>query len=104
MKIDLFKVMLYTTLLTAFSFVSAKEKSISTLTNTQNYYNSQDGRNPKIDNPIKGMTTFLFFPMCPAKDKKMADNIFALVEKKLSAYGQVNKPRILVQNRSRRGY
>jgi hypothetical protein len=35
--------------------------------------------------------------MCPAKDKKMADHIFALVEKKLSSYGQVTKPRILVQ-------
>jgi hypothetical protein len=97
MKIDLFKIMLYTSLLTAFSFVSAKEENISTLTNTHNYYNSQDGRNPEIDNPIKGLTTFLFFPMCPAKDKKMADNIFALIEKKLSAYGQVNKARIFVQ-------
>lgn len=97
MKIDLFKVMLYTSLLTAFSFLSAKEKNISALTKNQNHYNAQDRRNPEIDNPIKGLTTFLFFPICSAKDKKMADNIFALVEKKLSAYGQVNKAKILVQ-------
>ena len=59
-------------------------------------YNDQDRPSPLIDNPVKGLSRFLFFPMTPAKDKAMADRIFTLVEKKLSALGQVNKTSILV--------
>ena len=36
-------------------------------------YNIQDRPSPNIDNPLKGMSKFLFFPMSPAKDKAMAD-------------------------------
>ncbi|MEI8329850.1 MAG: hypothetical protein WCG14_07635 [Chlamydiia bacterium] len=59
-------------------------------------YNIQDRPSPNIDNPLKGMSKFLFFPMSPAKDKAMADRIFALAEKKLSALGQVNRTKTLV--------
>ncbi|MCX6989768.1 MAG: hypothetical protein NTX49_01690 [Chlamydiae bacterium] len=97
MKIALLKITLYTLLISAFGSVSAEDIRISPIEKTQNYYNVQDRPNPEIDNPTKGLTSFLFFPMCPAKDKKMADNIFALVEKKLTSYGQVNKTRILVE-------
>lgn len=82
--------------LTAFSALAQAEVKPTTK-QSQSSYNIQDRPNPEIDNPIKGLTSFLFFPMYPAKDKKMADNIFALVEKMLSQYGQVNKTKILVE-------
>ena len=59
-------------------------------------YNIQDRPNPNIDNPLKGLSQFLFFPMYPAKDKPMADRIFALIEKKLNGFGKVNKPKLIV--------
>lgn len=69
--------------------------------NMQAFYNIQDRPNPQTDNPLKGISNFLFFPMYPAKDKKTADDLFALIEKKLSQYGIVNHTKILVQTDQR---
>lgn len=97
MKIALFNVSLCALVISTFSSLFAEDVKMSPIVKTQNSYNIQDRPNPEIDNPIKGLTNFLFFPMYPAKDKKMADNIFVLVGKKLSQYGQVNQTKILVQ-------
>lgn len=60
-------------------------------------YNRQDRENISFDNPLKGFSKFLFFPMIPTGSKKSAEHLMKLVESKLQKYGQVNKSKILIQ-------
>jgi hypothetical protein len=107
MKIGFLKTTLYILPVALFFLLSAEEKNNALIKKEPHYciianeadpdIYIQDRRSPDIDNPLKGLTNFLFFLRCPAEDKIMADTIFALVEKKLSSYGQVNKTRMLIQ-------
>ncbi|NDE82944.1 MAG: hypothetical protein EB051_04970, partial [Chlamydiia bacterium] len=107
MKIGFLKTTLYILPFALFFLLGAEDKNNGPIKKDQNYSNIkdqldpdiyiQDRRYPDIDNPLKGLTSFLFFLRCPAQNKKMSDNIFAIVEKKLSSYGRLNKKRMLVQ-------
>lgn len=96
MKMVHFNLSLSLLILLTLSSLKADDKKVQPSENKPISYNIQDRPSPTIDNPIKGLSKFLFFPMSPAKDKAMADRIYTLVEKKLSALGQVNKTKILV--------
>ncbi|NDD59097.1 MAG: hypothetical protein EBZ47_07615 [Chlamydiae bacterium] len=83
-------------MLVTISSVKAQDKIELPSQNKDIFYNIQDRPNPTIDDPLNGLSKFLFFPMFPSKDKSMADKIYALVEKKLSVLGEVNKTRLIV--------
>lgn len=96
MKLAHFNLSLSLLILLTLTSLKAEGKKVQLPANKSLSYNIQDRPSPDVDNPLKGLSKFLFFPMSPAKDKGMADRIFTLVEKKLSALGQVNRTKILV--------
>lgn len=57
-------------------------------------YDPQDRPNLTAQNPLKGFSKFIFFPMIPARTND-AESIFKLVENELQQYGQVDKSKIL---------
>jgi hypothetical protein len=44
-----------------------------------------------MENPLKGFSTFIFFPMYPAGNKNLSDKIGLLIKKELEKIGSVNK-------------
>ncbi len=52
-------------------------------------YNGQDRPNFGAESPLKGVSKFIFFPLCPTANKPLSDKINALVEKELKNLGAV---------------
>lgn len=70
--------------------IESQEKNIPT-------YNYQDRPNLSADSPLKGLSQFLVFCMCPTASKEMSDEILNTVEKKLSLIGKVKRSKILIK-------
>lgn len=58
-------------------------------------YNPQDRPNLSSENPMKGLSKFLFFPMVPAANKKAADQILISIEQALARIGKVHSSKII---------
>lgn len=60
-------------------------------------YNTQDRVRFTLQNPIKGLYTFNFFQMFPAKNKILTDKINTIIEKELNKFGIVKKKELVVK-------
>jgi len=90
----------YICLLALSNFVIASSKSElkeASVERKHLFYNPQDRPNLAAQNPLKGFSKFIFFPMYPAGTKDLSEKIFDLVEIELKQFGQVNKSKLLVQ-------
>jgi hypothetical protein len=63
----------------------------------QREYPSQDRANLVENNPLQDLSKFLFFAICPAKNKPMAEKILSTVGQELKQSGHLQKTKMLIE-------